>query len=211
MAGRSATRSTIPFGNTSRCTAGAGVAGGVATSRIRTASTAGAIRLTRTWPSPSSLGQQRADVLQVGREPALGHALEIRGGESADALEEFVFLRVSAEQLEARQQRGPAGDRVFLEDEPGLGLILGARELLVGHRLVAKPLHLREQLLLEGLRRLAGQRRGIEPEDVGIEREVRVVAPGVERELALVHEVAVETRRAPAAEHGREQLQCGRV
>ena len=49
--------------------------------------------------------------------------------------EEAILERVAADQLEAREQRGAPVDGVLLEDERGLDLILGARQLLVAHRL----------------------------------------------------------------------------
>src|SRR5256885_16268079 len=56
-------------------------------------------------------------------------------GHGADLREELIFLRVAPDHLEPGQERGAAVDRVLLEDERCLDLVLRAPELLVGDRL----------------------------------------------------------------------------
>src|SRR6266545_903793 len=72
-------------------------------------------------------------------------------------------------------------------DERGFDLVLGALELLLGHRLRLDQLDLRQQRPLECLRLLARQGRGVEPEEVGIHRAECVIAAGIERHPLLVH------------------------
>ena len=111
-------------------------------------------------------------------------------------LDEGILERVAADHLETGEQRGAAVDGILLEHERGLDLVLGARQLLVGHRLGLEPLHvLASSSLLERLRRLARHRRRPEPEEVRVEREVGVVAARLERQLALVDEVCGRAAR----------------
>src|SRR6185369_7098355 len=159
----------------------------------------------------SGLRQQGADVLLVVLEVGAGDALQVGGGDGADGGEIVVLERVAADQLEAGQQGAAAMNGVVLEDEAGLDLILGALQLDLADRLALEPLHVPHQLLLERLRGLARQRRGPEPEQVGVEGEVGVVTAGLEGQLALVHEVAVEPRGPAAGQDHREQLERGRV
>src|SRR5262249_32188037 len=67
-------------------------------------------------------------------------------------------------QLEAREIGGARVDRVLSPDERRLDLVLGALELLRRDGLAPDQLDLREQGLLERLRRLTRKRGRVEPE-----------------------------------------------
>src|SRR5207247_4644021 len=127
----------------------------------------------------------------------------------ADARDEAVLELVAADGLEAREQRGAAMNGVLLEDELGLDLVLRPGELLLGDRLLLELLHLLEQDLLQRLGRLPRHRGGPEPEQSGIEREVRIVAAGFERQPFLVDEVTIQARRPTAGTQGGERIERG--
>ena len=116
-----------------------------------------------------------------------------------------------AQQLEAGQGRPSRVHGILPPDEARLDLVLRPLDLLRGDRLRLHQLDLGEKGLLDHLGGLAGQRGRVEPEQVRIEGEVRVVPARSEREAALIGQLPVEARCPSLGQDRRQQIERRRV